>query len=79
MEGCLFEQEQTVRVLKRLDINVGSILHLLVQKGIVIRRYKREKYNENWYDVQFPSGEVEPFCEYELDARFVKKKNRREY
>jgi hypothetical protein len=74
----LFEQGQTVRVLKHLDINVGNVLHLLGQKGIVVHRYKREKYNENWYDIQFPNGEVEPFCEYELDARFVKKKYRRE-
>jgi hypothetical protein len=73
----LFEPGQTVRVLKHLDINVGNVLHLLGQKGIVVHRYKREKYNENWYDIQFPSGEVEPFCEYELDARFVKKKYRR--
>jgi hypothetical protein len=75
----LFEPGQTVRVLKKLDINVGNVLHLLGQKGIVVHRYKREKYNENWYDIQFPSGEVEPFCEYELDARFVKKKYRREF
>jgi hypothetical protein len=76
LEDYLFEQGQTVRVLKNLDINVGNILHLLGQKGTVINRYKREKCNENWYEVQFPTGEIEPFCEYELDARFVKKKQR---
>lgn len=70
----LFKAGQEVRVLKTLEINVDSVSHLLGQKGHVESRYRKMIYNEIWYNVRFPSGEIEPFAEKELDSRYIKKK-----
>ncbi|OPH61872.1 hypothetical protein BC351_01120 [Paenibacillus ferrarius] len=70
----LFKEGQTVRLLKNLDVNVHAILHLLGQKGVVEQRYRNMMHRTNWYNVRFPSGEIEPFEEDELDSRFKKRK-----
>jgi hypothetical protein len=69
----LYEENQNVKVLKSLSINVGSIKHLLGTKGIVKNRYTKFFNNEKWYNVGFPGGDIEPFEECELDKRLSKK------
>lgn len=65
--------DQTVRVLKNLEINVHAIGHLLGKKGIVVERYITGLHKENKYVVRFPEGQKETFDEEELDKRFARR------
>lgn len=62
---------QKVRIKSTLDINVGSIIHLLGKNGIVIKR--RFKRGDDFYTVRFETGDVEEFEYSELDLRYKRK------
>jgi hypothetical protein len=66
-----FSIGQKIRIKSTLDINVGSIKHLLGKNGIIIKR--RFKRGEDFYTVRFETGDVEEFEYSELDLRYRRK------
>ena len=63
-----FSIGQVVRIKSTLEINVGSIMHLLGEKGTIIKR--RFKRGDDYYTVRFETGDVEEFEYSELDLRY---------
>jgi hypothetical protein len=66
-----FSIGQKIRIKSTLDINVGSITHLLGKNGIIIKR--RFKRGDDFYTVRFETGDIEEFEYSELDLRYRRK------
>ena len=74
----LWNEGDKVRILKSLNINVGNVSEYLGQICIVDKVHKHININNNiniLYALKL-GNKIESFYEYELDARYKRKKER---